>query len=99
MLDLAIAVPTLVGSYLSMLAAGSVFICYLILPPQKHFRHTLIMNLAGADFFNALNNSISGTYVMVNKRIPEGSALGCSFGYPWGPQPNPTYGLGPQWGT
>lgn len=48
MRDLAIAVPTLVGSYLSMLAAGSVFICYLVLPPQKHFRHTLIMNLAGA---------------------------------------------------
>ncbi|KAH9219375.1 G protein-coupled glucose receptor regulating Gpa2-domain-containing protein [Leptodontidium sp. 2 PMI_412] len=68
------AAPTLVGSYLSILAAGSVFICYLILPPQKHFRHTLIMNLAGAGFFNALNNSISGTYVMVNKRIPEGSA-------------------------
>ncbi|KAH7371869.1 G protein-coupled glucose receptor regulating Gpa2-domain-containing protein [Cadophora sp. MPI-SDFR-AT-0126] len=74
MLDLSVAIPTLVGSYLSMLAAGSVFICYLILPPQKHYRHTLIMNLAGADFFNALNNSISGTYVMVHKSIPKGSA-------------------------
>ncbi|PVH79570.1 hypothetical protein DL98DRAFT_630983 [Cadophora sp. DSE1049] len=68
------AIPTLVGSYLSMFAAGTVFICYLILPPQKHYRHTLIMNLAGADFFNALNNSISGTYVMVHKSIPKGSA-------------------------
>jgi len=48
MLDLAVAIPTLVGSYLSMFAAGSVFVCYLILPPQKHYRHTLIMNLAGA---------------------------------------------------
>lgn len=91
MLDLAVAIPTLVGSYLSMFAAGSVFVCYLILPPQKHYRHTLIMNLAGAgeqlgssikhfinlflvDFFNALNNSISGTYVMAHKSIPKGSA-------------------------
>lgn len=48
MLDLAVAIPTLVRSYLSMFVAGSVFICYLILPSQRHFRHTLIMNLAGA---------------------------------------------------
>ncbi|CZT05962.1 uncharacterized protein RAG0_11845 [Rhynchosporium agropyri] len=74
MLDLAVAVPTLLGSYLSMLAAGSVFICYIILPAQKHYRHTLIMNLAGADFFNALNNSISGTYVLIHRGIPAGSA-------------------------
>jgi hypothetical protein len=48
MLDLAVAVPTLVGSILSMFAAGFIFLCYLILPPQRHFRHTLILNLAAA---------------------------------------------------
>lgn len=48
MLDLALAVPTLVGSILSMFAAGIIFLCYLILPPQRHFRHTLILNLAAA---------------------------------------------------
>lgn len=31
MLDLAIAVPTLVGSILSMIAAGFIFCCYLVL--------------------------------------------------------------------
>lgn len=48
MLDLAVAIPTLVGSVLSMFAAGSIFLCYLVLPPQRHFRHTLILNLAAA---------------------------------------------------
>ncbi|PBP27660.1 hypothetical protein BUE80_DR001402 [Diplocarpon rosae] len=77
MVDLAVAIPTLMGSYLSMFAAGSILICYLVLPSQKHFRHSLIVNLACADFFNALNNSISGSYVMVHKSIPPGTA--CSL--------------------
>ncbi|KAI9047395.1 hypothetical protein LZ554_008840 [Drepanopeziza brunnea f. sp. 'monogermtubi'] len=75
MVDLAAAIPTLVGSYLSTIAAGSVIICYFLLSPsQEHFRHTLILNLAGADLINALNNSISGSYVMVYKQIPAGRA-------------------------
>jgi hypothetical protein len=58
MIDLAVAIPTLIGSILSMFAAGFIFICYLILPPQRHFRHTLILNLAAAG-----NRSIpSGAY-------------------------------------
>ena len=48
MLDLAIAVPTLIGSVLSMFAAGFIFLYYIVLPSQKHFRHTLILNLAFA---------------------------------------------------
>ena len=48
MLDLAVAIPTLVGSVVSMFAAGFIFLCYVVLPPQKHFRHTLILNLAFA---------------------------------------------------
>jgi hypothetical protein len=52
MLSLAVAIPTLVGSILSMLAAGLIFLCYLILPPQRHFRHTLILNLAAAGRMN-----------------------------------------------
>lgn len=48
MLDLAVAIPTLVGSILSMFAAGFIFLCYFLLPSQQHFRHTLILNLAFA---------------------------------------------------
>lgn len=48
MLDLAVVIPTLVGSIFSVLAAGPVFVFYLVLPLPKHFRHTLILNLAAA---------------------------------------------------
>ena len=44
--DLAVAVVTLKGSIISVFAAGPIFVCYLVLPPQKNFRHTLILNLA-----------------------------------------------------
>jgi hypothetical protein len=57
--DLAIATPTLVGSILSMFAAGFIFTCYLILPPQEHFRHTLILNLAFAGKFCTSLDSLS----------------------------------------
>ncbi|KAH8684283.1 G protein-coupled glucose receptor regulating Gpa2-domain-containing protein [Tricladium varicosporioides] len=77
MLDLAIAIPTLTGSILSMFAAGFVFVCYLILPPQIHFRHTLILNLAAADFLNALNNTTSGIYAFIHGSIPPG--VGCTL--------------------
>ncbi|CZR56355.1 uncharacterized protein PAC_06243 [Phialocephala subalpina] len=77
MLDLVVAVPTLVGSVLSMFAAGFIFLCYLILPPQRHFRHTLILNLAAADFVNATNNTVSGIYALIHRSIPPGAA--CTF--------------------
>jgi hypothetical protein len=61
MLDLTIAVPTLVGSILSMFAAGFIFMCYLVLPPQKHFRHTLILNLAFAGKFGPSHERVDFT--------------------------------------
>ncbi|KAE9364457.1 hypothetical protein N431DRAFT_519914 [Stipitochalara longipes BDJ] len=76
MLDPAVAIPTLVGSVLSMFAGGFIFLCYIVLPPQKHFRHTLILNLAFADFFNALNNSTSGIYAFRHGSIP--ADIACS---------------------
>ncbi|CAG8955939.1 hypothetical protein HYFRA_00008792 [Hymenoscyphus fraxineus] len=76
MLDLAVAIPTLVGSALSMTAAGFVFLCYLLLPSQLHFRHILIINLAAADFLNAANNTVSGIYAMIHRAIPPG--VGCN---------------------
>ncbi|KUJ17743.1 uncharacterized protein LY89DRAFT_561315, partial [Mollisia scopiformis] len=72
-----VAIPILVGSIVSMFAAGFIFLCYLLLPPQRHFRHTLILNLAAADFINATNNSISGIYAIIHKSIPAGPA--CTF--------------------
>ena len=48
MLDLAVAIPTLAGSIISMFASGCILFCYLVLPPQRHIRHTLILNLAAA---------------------------------------------------
>ncbi|RDW82358.1 hypothetical protein BP6252_03470 [Coleophoma cylindrospora] len=77
MLDLAVAIPTLVGSIVSMLASGTMLLCYCVLPPQRHFRHTLIINLATADFLNSTNNTVSGIYVMIRRSISPGAA--CSF--------------------
>ena len=58
MLDLAVSIPTLVGSLLSTVSTGSIFICYAVLPRQKHFRHTLILNLAAAGEINNFQFSI-----------------------------------------
>ncbi len=57
MLDLAVAIPTLVGSILSMFAAGFIFLCYIILPPKRHFRHILILNLAFAGEFTIVSRA------------------------------------------
>ncbi len=45
-LDLAVVLPTYVGSILSALGAGFVLICYAFLPQTGHIRHALIINLA-----------------------------------------------------
>jgi hypothetical protein len=74
MLELAVAVPTLIGSIASTLAAASVIFCYHVLPRQKHFRHTLIWNLAVADFINAFNNTTSGIYAISHGSITPGFA-------------------------
>jgi hypothetical protein len=44
-LDLAVSIPTFVGSSLSFLAASTVLLLQLIYPPGRHFRHALIVNL------------------------------------------------------
>jgi hypothetical protein len=46
--DPAVAIPTLVGSLLSCISSGLIFVCYIVLPQIPHFRHILILNLAGA---------------------------------------------------
>ncbi|KAF2790179.1 hypothetical protein K505DRAFT_218067, partial [Melanomma pulvis-pyrius CBS 109.77] len=70
----AVAIPTLVGSICSLIAASFIFICYFIFPFKAHFRHILILNLATADFINALNNTMSGIYYISRGRIPTGLA-------------------------
>ncbi|PHH87571.1 hypothetical protein CDD83_8684 [Cordyceps sp. RAO-2017] len=59
-LDLAIAVPTFIGSLLSFLATTAAISLHVLSPPKQHFRHALIINLLVADFINSLNNTISG---------------------------------------
>ena len=56
-LSIAITVPTLVGSCLSFTASSAVIISYILFPPQRHFRHALILNLlvAGNDRFISLH--------------------------------------------
>ena len=44
--SLVIASLDLTGSISSALGAGFIALCYLILPLRKHFRHSLILNLA-----------------------------------------------------
>jgi hypothetical protein len=44
-LDLAIAVPTFIGSLLSFLATATAIILQMIHPPDRHPRHAFIINL------------------------------------------------------
>ncbi|KAF3928487.1 hypothetical protein ABW20_dc0107821 [Dactylellina cionopaga] len=64
----AIAVANLVGSLLSIFGSGFIAITYLILPLKRHFRHSLILNLAIADLLSSTNNSVSGLWRVINKR-------------------------------
>ncbi|TFK31354.1 G protein-coupled glucose receptor regulating Gpa2-domain-containing protein [Crucibulum laeve] len=74
-LPLAVASLNLAGSLSSFLGSGFIIACYLILPMKRHFRHVLILNLATADCLNALNNSISGFFILARKRgLSAGSA-------------------------
>ena len=45
-LRLAVAVIEFIGSTSSFLGATFMIVCYLLLPMKRHFRHTLILNLA-----------------------------------------------------
>ncbi|XP_044716430.1 G protein-coupled glucose receptor regulating gpa2 domain-containing protein [Hirsutella rhossiliensis] len=59
-IDLAIAVPTFIGSLLSVVATAVAISLHIVNPPKRHFRHALIINLLAADFINSLNNTVSG---------------------------------------
>ncbi|KAJ6263902.1 hypothetical protein Dda_0039 [Drechslerella dactyloides] len=72
-LTMTIAVLNLIGSLTSLLGSGFITITYLILPIKRHFRHSLILNLAIADFTNSINNSVSGLWRLTTRReIPDG---------------------------
>ncbi|CAG8978077.1 hypothetical protein HYALB_00000749 [Hymenoscyphus albidus] len=71
-IDLAVAIPTLIGSLLSCFASGLIFCCYIFLPQIPHFRHILIINLAAADFINSFNNTVSGLWILGNGDLSVG---------------------------
>jgi hypothetical protein len=66
-IDWATTIPNLIGSLSSFLGAGFILLCYCLLPQKRHFRHALIINLAIADFTNALNNSSSGLWLVIRQ--------------------------------
>lgn len=47
-IDYLIAVPTFVGSLLSFLGSATAIGFQIARPPQRHFRHSLIVNLLAA---------------------------------------------------
>lgn len=47
-IDKVIAVPTFIGSLLSFLGSAAALIAQIARPPQRHFRHALIVNLLAA---------------------------------------------------
>ncbi|OGM45383.1 hypothetical protein ABOM_005600 [Aspergillus bombycis] len=75
--DLAVSVPTLVGSLLSALASAFVLVIFAI-SPKNHFRHWLILNLTIADFINATNNTVSG-FLVVSGRHDLSPGPGCQL--------------------
>ncbi|KAM5527923.1 hypothetical protein FOXYSP1_19797 [Fusarium oxysporum f. sp. phaseoli] len=63
--DLAITVPTLVGSVLSTIAIVVVLGLHAISPPtRRHVRHALIINLLLCDLADMINNTISGSLAL-----------------------------------
>ncbi|RDA94912.1 hypothetical protein CP533_0118 [Ophiocordyceps camponoti-saundersi (nom. inval.)] len=69
-LDLAVAVPTFIGSLLSFIATLVALTFHFFSPPRRHFRHSLVINLLVADFINSLNNTISGAIVLSHGERP-----------------------------
>ncbi|KAL4258689.1 Glucose receptor Git3 N-terminal domain-containing protein [Pleurotus pulmonarius] len=65
---LAMSILNFTGGILSALGSGFIILCYLALPLRRHFRHVLILNLAVADFINSVNNSASGSQILIKKR-------------------------------
>ncbi|KAK0389891.1 hypothetical protein NLU13_3464 [Sarocladium strictum] len=69
-IDYIIAIPAFVGSLLSFLGSAIAFWFQIARPPQRHFRHSLIVNLLVADLVYGLGNTISGAIFLANGRTP-----------------------------
>ncbi|KAK2601769.1 hypothetical protein QQS21_004653 [Conoideocrella luteorostrata] len=65
-IDKVIAVPTFIGSLLSLITTSTAITLHINFPPNTHCRHALILNLLVADWINSLDNSISGGIVLSN---------------------------------
>ncbi|KAK0197615.1 hypothetical protein F5146DRAFT_1156246 [Armillaria mellea] len=73
--ELALALSNFVGSALSALGSGFIILCYVFLPLKKHYRHRLILNLAIADFINALDNVVSGLVVLTTGSLSRNTSM------------------------
>uniref|UniRef100_A0A8H7N621 G-protein coupled receptors family 1 profile domain-containing protein n=1 Tax=Bionectria ochroleuca TaxID=29856 RepID=A0A8H7N621_BIOOC len=71
-IDFVVAIPTLVGSWLSFLASTTAIVLQVVRPPRRHFRHALIINLLVSDAMNTLSNAISGSIFLAQGRMPGG---------------------------
>ncbi|KAH9884055.1 hypothetical protein F4778DRAFT_573550 [Xylariomycetidae sp. FL2044] len=76
--DHLVASITLTGSLLSAIATGCVLITFVVYRHnQKSFRHALVFNLALADFINAVDLGISGSFYVHEHVLYPGPA--CTF--------------------
>ncbi|KAK1515742.1 uncharacterized protein CCOS01_12940 [Colletotrichum costaricense] len=79
--DLAVAIPTFIGSVLSALFTFAVLILHFISPPRRrHVRHALIVNLLLSDFVDMVNNTVTGIILLrdgpLDQALPAG---GCTM--------------------
>ncbi|KAF1359587.1 hypothetical protein EJ07DRAFT_78926, partial [Lizonia empirigonia] len=68
--DPASSIPTLIGSLLSLAATATVILLWIFAGGKRRrdFRYALILNLTVAEFFNCLNNSVSGVAVVATRQ-------------------------------
>ncbi|VUC29226.1 unnamed protein product [Clonostachys rosea] len=71
-IDFVVAIPTLVGSWLSFLASTTAIVLQIVRPPRRHFRHALIINLLVSDAMNTLSNAVSGSIFLAQGQMPGG---------------------------
>ncbi|KAG8629578.1 hypothetical protein KVT40_003443 [Elsinoe batatas] len=72
-LDLAVQIPTLIGSCLSFAATSLVLVLYILRWSEwRSFRHNLVLNLTLAEWINSANNAISGiiTFARGSSLVP-----------------------------
>ncbi|KAI1325538.1 G protein-coupled glucose receptor regulating Gpa2-domain-containing protein [Xylariaceae sp. FL0255] len=76
--DKVIAVVTLSGSIVSVIATTFILGCFIVFnKSQRSFRHALIFNLALSDFINSVNNVTSGAIYVREQALYPGAA--CKF--------------------